>query len=183
MRYSLNWKGGYIDYGRWLAAPRKPEWFNGERIIVREVTAKGIIQATFIDGDYVFSNSVDGIRLVGNRIEPKYLLGLINSKLISFYHLNTSPNAFKGTFPKMLLQDLRDLPIQEGKATTRVEVIKHVDLLLKLNEELKTEKLQTKTDQIRQRIEYSEEKINQLVYELYELTHEEIKIVEGGSSE
>ncbi len=177
-RYFFEWSGEYIDYGIWLAEPRKPEWFDGERIVVREVTSKGIIQATFINGDYVFSNSVDGIKIVGNRVEAKYLLGLINSKLISFYHLNTSPNAFKGTFPKMLLQDLRDLPIPESKASTRNEIVKYVDLLLKLNEELKEEKLQTKIDQIKQRIEYSEERINQLVYELYKLSDEEIKIIE-----
>ena len=177
-RYSLSWKGGYIDYGKWLAAPRKPEWFNGERIVVREVTSKGIIQATFIDEDYVFSNSVDGIKIVGKRIEAKYLLGLINSKLISFYHLNTSPNAFKGTFPKMLLQDLRDLPIPESKASTRNEIVKYVDSLLKLHDELKEVKLQNKIEQIKQRIEHSEEKINQIVYELYELTSKDTAIIE-----
>jgi CII-binding regulator of phage lambda lysogenization HflD len=106
-------------------------------------------------------------------------LGIINSKLISFYHLNTSPNAFKGTFPKMLLQDLRDLPIPEAATSKRNEIGKYVNLLLKLNENLKEEKLQNKIDQLKQRIAHSEEKINQLVYELYELTPEEIKIVEG----
>jgi len=35
---------------------------------------------------------------------------------------------------------------------------------------------------IKQRIEYREEKINQLVYELYELTPEKIKNVKGGES-
>ncbi|MDO8999697.1 MAG: hypothetical protein Q7W45_08030 [Bacteroidota bacterium] len=35
----------------------------------------------------------------------------------------------------------------------------------------------------KQRIEHSEEKINQLVYELYQLTPEEIAIVEGGNNE
>ena len=39
-------------------------------------------------------------------------------------------------------------------------------------------KLQTKIDQIKQRIEHAEDKINQLVYELYELTPEEIAIIE-----
>ena len=58
------------------------------------------------------------------------------------------------------------------------EIIKHVDLLLALNEELKQTQLPAKTQQIKQRIEHSEEKINQLVYELYELTEEEIKIIE-----
>lgn len=180
-RYYFEWGGEYIDYGIWLAEPRKPEWFNGERIVVREVTSKGTIQATFIDGDYVFSNSVDGIKIVGKRIEAKYLLGLINSKLISFYHLNTSPNAFKGTFPKMLLQDLRDLPIKESKANTRNEIIKYVDLLLNLYVEIKTEKLPAKIEQIKQRIVGNEEKINQLVYELYDLKETDIKIIEEAS--
>jgi len=63
-----------------------------------------------------------------------------------------------------------------------LELNKNVDLLLTLNEELKETKLQTKIDQIRQRIEHSEDKINQLVYELYELTTEEIKIVEGNEN-
>lgn len=183
LRYSLNWKGGFLDYGKWLAAPRKPEWFNGERILVREVTSKGIIQATFVNGDYVFSNSVDGIKLIGNKIEAKYLLGIINSKLISFYHLNTSPNAFKGTFPKMLLQDLRDLPIPESTASKRKAISTNVDLLIALNEELKKVKLPSKIEQINRRMEHAEEKINQLVYELYDLTPEEIKIVEGNTNE
>jgi hypothetical protein len=178
-RYSFEWNEGYIDYGQWIAEPRKPEWFDGERIVVREVTANGIIQATFIDGDYVFSNSVDGIKIINDRIEIKYLLGIINSKLISFYHSNTSPNAFKGAFPKVLLQDLRDLPIPEGNPKTRKEIITHADLLLNLNKELKEEKLQTKIEQIKQHIEHSEEKINELVYELYELTEEEIAIIEN----
>ena len=46
-----------------------------------------------------------------------------------------------------------------------------------MNEELKEEKLPNRIEQIKQRIEYSEEKINELVYELYGLTEEEIKIV------
>ena len=101
------------------------------------------------------------------------------SKLISFYHLNTSPNAFKGTFPKMLLQDLRELPIPEASKSKRNEIVNNVDLLLKLNEDLKSEKLQSKIEQIKTCIEHSEEKINQLVYELYELTADEIAIVEN----
>lgn len=62
------------------------------------------------------------------------------------------------------------------------EIIKHVDLLLKLNEDLKNEKLQSKIEQIKTRIQHSEEKINQLVYELYELTADEIKIIEGSNN-
>jgi len=181
-RYQLNWENGYVDYGKWLAAPRQPHWFEGERIVIREVTAKGVIQATYLNGDYIFSNSVDGIKMKSETINLKFLLGLINSKLISFYHLNTSPNAFKGTFPKILLQDLRELPIPGIKSKTEVEkhneIVKLVEQLLKLNDEKAKTKLHTKVSQIERKINYYESRINEIVYQLYDLTKEEIKIVE-----
>lgn len=63
------------------------------------------------------------------------------------------------------------------------EIIKYVDALLNLNEELKVSKLQANAEQLKQRIANSEERINQLIYELYELTPEEIQVVEGGVHE
>lgn len=38
-RYHLKWNGKkWISYGEWLAAPRKPEFFRNERILIREIT-------------------------------------------------------------------------------------------------------------------------------------------------
>ncbi|MCX6325141.1 MAG: N-6 DNA methylase [Bacteroidia bacterium] len=181
-RYSLNWKGRYVDYGSWLAEPRKPHWFEGERIIVREITAKGIIQATYVNGDFVFSNSVDGIKLKSKEIDIKYLLGILNSTFISFYHANSSPNAFKGTFPKILLKDLRELPfptITKNNKFLHDDIAKLVDQLLKMNEEKADAKLETKINQLQSKIDYCESRINEIVYQLYGLSDEEIKIVEG----
>lgn len=177
-RYSLDWKGGFIDYGEWLAAPRQPHWFNGERILVREVTSNGKIQATFVNADYVFSNSVDGIKMKSDEISLKYLLGLINSKLISFYHLNTSANAFKGTFPKVLLQDLRELPVPKANTVIQTEIEKMVETILQLNSEKKLSKLTSANEIIESKIAYCDNRINQLVYQLYNLTPEEIEIIE-----
>ena len=42
-RYYYKWPGKqWISYGSWLAHPRKPHFFKGERILVREITNKGI---------------------------------------------------------------------------------------------------------------------------------------------
>lgn len=181
-RYRLNWKGGYVDYGKWLAAPRSPIWFEGERIVVREVTAGGVIQGTLIQDDFVFSNSVDGIRLITNDISIKFLLGLINSKLISYYHLNTSANAFKGTFPKLLLQDLRALPIPIITSTNKIihnDITALVDLMLSLNALKAGTTLSETREALEHRIAHTDAKINALVYQLYGLTAEEIAIVES----
>ena len=67
----------------------------------------------------------------------------------------------------------------KNQAAIQSEIVKHVEALLKLNKELKENKVPTKVEQAKQRIEHAEEKINQLVYELYELTPEEIAIIEN----
>jgi len=178
-RYLLSWKGNYIEYGEWLAEPRNPTWFTGERILLREVTAKGIIQATFLNDDYVFSNSVDGIRMINKGFNIKALLAIINSKLISFYNLNTSANAFKGSFPKVLLKDLRDLPIPELEESDSSTLEQFCDQLLTLHKQIHLTKLQSSKEQIQNQIDYIDRKINETVYRLYGLTKEEIKNVEA----
>jgi len=177
-RYSLSWKGNYIDYGDWLAEPRNPSWFKGDRIVLREVTAKGIIQATFINEDYVFSNSVDGIRMTNNDFRIKALLAILNSKLISFYNLSTSANAFKGSFPKVLLQDLRDLPIPILQEHEISLLDKYCEQLLLLNNQKHSIKLGNAIEQIQNQIDYIEKKINGIVYQIYELNDEDIKTIE-----
>jgi len=179
-RYYITWNGNYLNYGKWLAAPRSPDWFDGKRIVVREVTAKGIIYATIIDGDYVFSNSVDGIRLKNEHIELEYLLGILNSTLISFYHLNTSPNAFKGSFPKVLLKDLRELPIPLHDEAIRYIIASLVKKLLVFNDDILKTTIPSQRQQLQRAIDHAERRIDELVYALYGLTKEEIAIVEGG---
>lgn len=51
--------------------------------------------------------------------------------------------------------------------------------LLELNKQKHETKLATAVQQTESRIAHCEERVNQLVYQLYNLTEEEIKIVEG----
>jgi hypothetical protein len=166
--YELKWKGKFVNYGKWIAAPRTPDWFvDSSRIVVREVTSNGRIFATIIEEEMVFSNSVDGIRSkTNNIIDLKMLLGILNSKLFSYYHLKTSPNSQKGSFPKILLQDLRTFPIPNDSLKEKAQIAFYVDKILK-----------------KEYIEYIslnqiKHQIDQLVYQLYNLTEEEIIIIE-----
>jgi len=164
-RFHLNWSGIYIKYGEWLAEPRTPQWFNDDYIIyVREVTSGGKIIATLNNGEYVFSNSVDGIRSINNDIDSMYqLTGILNSSLAQFYHLNVSSNSQKGAFPKVLVKNIKDFPYPEKISSSLVAYIKSI--------------IEAKL--IDSNSEYSVSKINQLVYKLYELSDEEIAIIEN----
>ena len=166
--YTLNWKGGYVNYGKWIAAPRSPEWFEAcPRIVIREVTSKGKIYAAIITEEIVFSNSVDGVRSKNSDIsELKLLLAVLNSHLASYFHLKASANSQKDSFPKVLLQDLREFPLPKTDLSSRLPFITLVDKIISA----KKENAQTDTSQW-------ENEIDELVYKLYELTEEEIEIV------
>jgi hypothetical protein len=58
-----------------------------------------------------------------------------------------------------------------------IKIMTLVDQLLKLNDKKPELKLQTEINQRQTKIEYCENRINEIVYQLYGLTEEEIKIV------
>lgn len=88
-RYKLSWKNKYIEYSKKLAEPRNPQLFESERILIRRIpaTSEYSLTATYTNEEYVHEQSIESINnIVGS---PFYLLGVLNSKPLSFY-LNNS---------------------------------------------------------------------------------------------
>jgi TaqI-like C-terminal specificity domain/N-6 DNA Methylase len=110
-KYDLTWNGElWISYGKWLAAPRDPKYFTQERILIREIVEKSLF-CTITSEEYYNTPSLINLIQRDKTIDLHYVLGLLNSKLIGWYHYNTSPKAKKGLFPKILVNDVRNLPI------------------------------------------------------------------------
>ncbi len=193
-RYQDNWKNQELSlYKKKYKTPTitlDTNYINKNTIDLFTTKPKILVRGVAQKTSAIIDNIGSAILVAVHSIIPfkenqKYIIGIINSKLINWYHLKTiySIRIPEGSL-KYPVSFFNNIPIPTiGKESLKSDIIKHVDILLKLNEEIKTEKLQTKIEQIKQRIEHSEDKINQLVYELYELTPEEIKIIEGGNSE
>lgn len=97
----------------------------------------------------------------------EYVLGVLNSKLLNFYHKNnTIPQA--GGFYRYQAIFINDLPIKEASILAQQPIITLVNHIL----ETKQVNPQSDTSAL-------EVQIDQLVYELYGLTPEEIDIIEG----
>lgn len=117
-------------------------------------------------------------------IEDKYLLGLLNSQLIYYLFEKYLPK-LRGGFFEPSYVFFKNFPIKAINSEIIVEnklqneIIAFVDQLLQLNEQKQQTKLETTLNQIQSKIDYCEDRINKIVYELYGLTEEEIKIVEG----
>ncbi len=142
-RYSLVWnKKIWISYGNWLANPRSPEYFNNPRILIREITNPRIL-ATFTTEEYYNSPSIINI-INFKKISSFYILGILNSKLLTFYHKKSSPKANKGAFPKILIEDLKSFPIKisDEKITQELNLLvkKRLEANLDDNDILSIEK-------------------------------------------
>ncbi|EAI2852611.1 class I SAM-dependent DNA methyltransferase [Campylobacter jejuni] len=102
----------------------------------------------------------------------KYLLGLLSSNLITYYYKNFSQGCKLGTkgyqYNKHALENLPIPKINSKNQNIVDELINLVDEILKAKEQDKNANTQE-----------LENKINSLVYKLYNLTEDEIKIIEN----
>ena len=234
-RYSLNWNGElWISYGEWLAAPRDKKFFVNKRVLIREITDKKLF-ACYTEEEFYNTPSLINIINENSTLELKYILTLINTTLLGWYHNKTSPKANKGLFPKILVNDVRHLPIKEISLEDQQPFIEKADKMLSLNKELQEkvssfqrliarkfelEKLSTKlqdwyllefsefikelkkskikfslkeemeweeiflekkeeAEKVKNKIEITDKEIDGMVYKLYGLNEEEIRIIEG----
>ncbi len=223
----------FLSYGKWLAEPRNgAPFFDSEKIILRQ-TADSIIG--HIDNrQRVNLNNVYNIGQKDPDIDLKYLLGILNSKLLNLIYQNISQEKGR-TFAEVKKVNLAKLPIKVISSNSQEKMISYVDLIVSNNQKLEiihgqlisllqskyeVEKVSSKirdwsslefkefskelkkakiklslseesewmnyfTEQKRKalvlktEIQKTENEIDQMVYELYGLSEDEIGIVEG----
>ncbi|WP_254544378.1 Eco57I restriction-modification methylase domain-containing protein [Halomarina pelagica] len=134
-RYRLSWEGGeWIEYGDWLGSEREKRFFTEPRCIVRQIVSTGGkygINATFAD-ETMFHTQVGFVLLPkdGDKQKAKNIVGLLNSRLLTFYHRKRYLDENKDTFQKILIQDAKEFPVPEGfttdELTSKVEKIEEL---------------------------------------------------------
>lgn len=82
-RYCLVWDNEFINYGIWLAEPRTPNIFFEEKLFIRRTDDK--LFCAFDNEHYIGVNSVHCIQSFAEAVSNKYILTLINSRLINWF--------------------------------------------------------------------------------------------------
>ncbi len=178
-RYQILWNdNNWIKYGEWLAAPRNPENFKGEKILIRKITSKTLI-ATYISTTAHCNTLIFILKLKNEDYSYKSILAILNSLLLGWYFRKKFQISEDDTFPQIMIRDILQFPIPIVDKEYDEELNKLVDSLLKLNETILNTSLESQRQQIKSKIDYCENRINEIVYQLYGLTEEEIRIVEG----
>jgi type I restriction-modification system DNA methylase subunit len=165
----------YILYGKWLAEPRDEKFFEGDRIYSRKILGKTLI-VTAEKENSVADQQVYITKPHDKSISVYYLSAILGSKLISFFIRNYF-DELNDAFPQIKVGQLKSLPIKIGSEKKQSELNKLVLQLLNLNEEKPKTNLSDKLNQLEARIKYTDDKINQLVFELYGLSEEEVGII------
>ena len=122
-------------------------------------------------GHYLPSN---GYILTSSEIPIKYLLGLLNSNLMNFYFGFIGIMTAGGAFT-LKHETIREFPIIEILSEQRKTIIFFVDQILSITSASDYPNNPHKQSQVKT----LEKEIDQLVYKLYDLTPEEIAIVEN----
>jgi len=142
--------------------------FSSKRILVRQIPSKPPYSINACLTDEIFLNDLNSINVINIQIDPSFVLGALNSKLVTFWFVHRFGKLQRGLFPQFKVNELQLFPIPNVLKDTRTTIATIADQILEAK----------KTDPDAD-TSVLEEQIDQMVYELYGLTPEEIAIVEG----
>jgi type I restriction-modification system DNA methylase subunit len=171
----------FIKYGEWLAEPRPAAKFDSDIKIFMRQTGDSLI-AALDDQKLLCLNNMHVLvpKPNINEIELKFILGIINSRLLNWIYQNRNPE--KGeALAEVKKTNVAQLPIKTLKSIsdkTKNEISALVDQLLLLNKDLISAKIPSQIDQLKNKIDYLNKKIDNQVYQIYNLNLDEINLIE-----
>ncbi len=171
-RYKLKWGGWWINYNENLAKKYRNQLpprnlFEQEKLIICQNSLR--LRATYDKKEFYCKDTFFVAYLnnnLKNNFDLKFFLALLNSKLLHYYYANI----YKGThiaggYLHYLIGYLYSLPIAEPTKKQQTDIVTLVEKILKTEKGNKFNKL--------------DNQIDRLIYKLYNLSNEEIKLVES----
>lgn len=182
VRYRITWKGFYLWWCNKLAGYRVSSLEIPKIVVqyIRKISLpRRLIAALDEQGVYYPLNNYSYVTVRAMDYSLLYILGIFNSALINFYFANTFIDYnIKPTY-------LQQLPIRPIDFSNVADKSRHdrmvalVESMLGLHKRLLTAKTPDEKNRLEREIAATDREIDRLVYELYGLTEDEIKIVEG----
>ncbi|MFX1346767.1 MAG: Eco57I restriction-modification methylase domain-containing protein [Promethearchaeota archaeon] len=122
-----------------------------DRLIIRQLSQNNLICATYDRNLSLTSQSFYNLRVYSSPIKEfnnMYLLGILNSKLLSYYFLKLF-GSYKKLFPRILIEKIKDFPISIPQTLKEKELASLVILKVKiLLEDNKSKDIQKEIDDL-----------------------------------
>jgi hypothetical protein len=169
-RYAFGWSGEYLKYGNNLASPRKLDLFSTPRILVRQIPSQPpyCIPASYLEETIL--NDRNSMNVVNIKDDPLFILGVLNSKVISFWFVHKFGKLQRGIFPQFKINELECFPIPKATDSQKSKISKIVQIILKVKKE--DQKTNTKA---------YDDQLDSLVADLFLLTDLEKALVNNSN--
>ncbi|TKZ34829.1 TaqI-like C-terminal specificity domain-containing protein, partial [Brachyspira catarrhinii] len=172
------------DYYKYSAL-RSINYYERKKIMIPDMLVSLRISYDF-EGCFYHGPSIHSIIFNEkiNNLNEMYFYAILNSKIFWFFVSNTSTalrgNAYRLTpefispfkFPNIDLNNKQDKEMHDKMAAL-------VDSIISLNKKLASEKNPNSINMLNRQINAVDKQIDSLVYKLYNLSDEEVKIIEG----
>lgn len=157
----------YIKWGDWLMSPKDKKYFFNKKILVRQIIGKKFICTIDSSNSIADQSLYVAIQKTSNKIPLEYYLGLLNSSVFGFFFRKFYSEE-DDLFPKIKVNELKRLPVISMPDDIIQTISAKVEAILK-------------TLNGNQEADISAElhEIDQILYEAYSLTQEEIEIIES----
>lgn len=176
-RYSINYRGRYLHYSeKLLHRSRTPDVFESPKIMIQRITGGELpVKAAFDDKKFYNKESILNLILKSqSQVEYKFVLAIINSNLINWFYRKKFTNDSKLTV-NLSKEYVGQIPIKVGQSELQSKIVALANKVMAI-----TGKRQYFADNtFKADVEKLIRQIDHLVYKLYALTSEEIKIVEN----
>lgn len=172
--YKINWNNNWVNYNETAMKSaealrggnglrlRNSSLFENKKILTRQ-TSDSIIAAYDVDNFY-YANTLHGAVIQDKSYNPLYLLGILNSKLITFYYRTITAEEGK-VFAQVKIELLKLLPIKKTKEQQKI-----IDIVNALINHANIDDINIYDNYIMH--------IDLMVYKLYELSYAEVLVVD-----
>ena len=179
--------GAWEKRSDWYAYARSQNiaTFLGYKILMPYMTTR-LRVASDKNGELFFVNITTGgygVRIGDKLHDPAYIVGILNSALMN-HCIRQMTNQFRGGYFAVNKQALERLPFRPISFSDPADMARHdrmvtlVEQMLELHKRLAAAS-QAERELYQRQIDATDQEIDGLVYELYELTQEEIQVVAG----
>ena len=185
LRWYISIHNEYVKYGAWLARNwQNKSFYETPKIIVRE-TGNRIIATIDLENRYLLSSLYSIYPKDKNeKLSLLYLLGILNSSLATFVAKIIALELTTGAFTKFRTNQLGRIPIYDIDFSISSDIhfydsiVAFVNRMLSLHQQLASSNTPNEKTLLQRQIDATDHQIDTLVYELYGLTDDEIKLVE-----
>ena len=156
-----------------LHRARDEKFFKGEKIVSLRKTAEPCF--TYTDFDCYVSQSYNVIKT--ERFNLKFLTAILNSNVIKFWL--RYKGKMQGDNFQVDKEPLLELPLIVPTESEQAHLSVLADQMITAQEQLNSATSDSDKNFLQQRVDILDKQINTVVYGLYGLTADEVKVVEG----